>query len=75
MTIRDGKEITVLGAYMPVRSSENKEAIKYSWDLLDETYQGEMGHVMIGGDLNATFSDTDRERERRERERESVEDR
>ena len=53
--IRDQKEITVIGAYMPVRSDANRVEVDESWNALSETVEeaGEKGHVAVGGDLNA----------------------
>ena len=51
--IRDGRKVTVIGVYMPVRSAASRETVEHSWDMLDAAYLEEMGDVMIGGDFNA----------------------
>ena len=51
--IRDGRALTVLGVYMPVRSGSSTEEVEHSWEVLNSALLEENGPVAIGGDLNA----------------------
>ena len=54
---RDEREVTVIGAYMPVRTAADTPEIDESWSALEGAVESTEGDVAIGGDLNAETPD------------------